>query len=52
MDDYTIIGDVLDQALEHDLAVEVIYWALKYMKENPTTTPAAAMTLGILEWLK
>ena len=47
-----IISQVLDQALEYGLEVEVIYWALKAMKEDSSLTPAQAMTLGVLEWVK
>jgi predicted RNA methylase len=46
------IGYMLDSALEYGLEVEVIYWALKYMKENPTTSPAEAFALGVAEWVK
>lgn len=51
-EDLVVIGDVLDQALESGLEVEVIYWALQAMKLNPTMTPAEAMSLGVLEWIK
>lgn len=46
------ISVLLDNALEHGLEVEVIYYALKYMKENPTVTPAEAFLLGVSEWVK
>lgn len=52
MNEFNTIGDVLDQAIEYGLEVEVIYWALKYMKEDPSISPAEAMTLGVLEWVK
>ena len=46
------ISDMLDTALEYELEVEVIYWALKYMKEDPKVTPAQAFALGVAEWVK
>jgi hypothetical protein len=46
------IGVGLDAALEHGLELEVIYFALKYMRENPNVTPAEAFALGITEWIK
>ena len=46
------IDQMLDSAIEFGLEVEVIYWALKYMKEDPTVTPAEAFALGVAEWLK
>lgn len=46
------IDEMLDSAMEFGLEVEVIYWALKYMKENPTATPAEAFALGVAEWVK
>jgi len=46
------IGAGLDAALEHGLELEVIYFALKYMRENPNVTPAEAFALGITEWIK
>lgn len=46
------IGVGLDAALENGLELEVIYFALKYMKENPNVTPAEAFALGVTEWIK
>ena len=51
-DQLQVISKVLDQALEYGLEVETIYWALRKMQEDPTTTPAEAMTFGIIEWVK
>jgi hypothetical protein len=47
-----VISTILDQALEHGLEVETIYWALKAMQQTPTMKPSEAMALGILEWVK
>lgn len=46
------IDKMLDSAMEFGLEVEAIYWALKYIKENPTVTPAEAFALGVAEWVK
>jgi hypothetical protein len=46
------IGDSLDIALEHGMEVEVIYFALMHMKNNPEATPVEAFVLGITELLK
>ena len=47
-----IISNQLDIALDFGMEVEVIYHALNYMKENPTTTPAEAFLLGITQLVK
>lgn len=46
------IGNMLDVALEYGYEVEVIYYALKMMKENPKLNPVEAFTLGVTEWIK
>lgn len=50
--DLQVIDQVLDQAIESGLEVEVIYWALRAMKENSKLTPSEAMVLGVTEWIK
>ena len=47
-----VIDSQLDKAIEYGMEVEVIYFALKYMKENPSSTPAEAFVMGITEWVK
>lgn len=51
-EDAKVIDEVLDQAIEAGLEVEVIYWALRTMKDNPKLTPSEAMILGVTEWIK
>lgn len=46
------IADFLEGAKEYDLEVEVIQLALKAMKEDSRLTPAMAMRIGFLEWVK
>jgi hypothetical protein len=47
-----VIDSQLDLAIEYGMEVEVIYFALKYMKENPSVTPAEAFVMGVTEWIK
>ena len=35
-----------------DLNVEVVQWALMYIRNNPDLTPAQAMKCGYEEWVK
>ena len=51
-DEMQAIGDMLDTALEFGMEIEVIYHALKYMKEDPSVTPAQAFALGVTEWVR
>jgi hypothetical protein len=46
------IDQMLDSAIEFGLEVEVIFWAMKYIKENPDASPAEAFALGIAEWVR
>lgn len=46
------IDKALDTAIEYGMEVEVIYFALKYIQENPKISPAEAFALGITEWVK
>lgn len=47
-----LIDSQLDKAIEFGMEVEVIYFALKYMKENPSVSPAEAFVMGVTEWIK
>ena len=46
------IADFLEGASEYELQVEVIQFALQAMKEDSRLTPAMAMRIGFLEWVK
>ena len=46
------IDQMLDKVLEFGMETEVIFWALKYMKEHPEVSPAEAFALGVAEWVK
>lgn len=52
VEDMKHVAEALDHANEHGLQVEVVTWALKYMKENPSLTITEAVTLGYFEWIK
>ena len=42
----------LQRSREENLDVEVVTWALRYMKENPSLTISEAITMGFYEWVK
>lgn len=50
--DMKVISVLLDEAMEHGLEVEVIYSALKIMREDETITPAQAFQEGMNEWIR
>lgn len=47
-----LIDEQLDEAIDLGLEIEVIYWALIAMKNNPELTPSQAFVLGLTEWIK
>ena len=49
---FEVIDNLLDKAIEHGMGVEVSYYALKYAKEHPEVSPAEAFLLGVTEWVK
>ena len=44
------ISTILKEAYSNGLAIEVIYFALKAMKSNPSLTVVEAMICGCDEW--
>ena len=46
------VSFALANAYQMSLEVEVVTWALKYMKENPNLTIDEAITMGYSEWVK
>jgi len=50
--DMDTIAMVLEQSSEENFVVEVVTWALRYMKENPSLTISEAITMGFYEWVK
>ena len=47
-----VISVLLDEAMNEGLEVEVIYYALKYMREEETMTPSQAFQEAMNEWVK
>ena len=47
-----VISVLLDEAMNEGLEVEVIYSALKYMREEETMTPSQAFQVAMDEWVK
>jgi len=50
--DIDIVAEYIKDAAKYGLVVEVVYFALKYMKENPDIDIADAMDYGYWEWCK
>jgi hypothetical protein len=57
-DTYSLVSEMdavataLEQSREEGLEVEVVTWALRYMKNDPTLTISEAITMGYYEWVK
>jgi hypothetical protein len=49
---YMTLMDSLDSAKEEGLEVEVVYTALKSMKQDPQLSISEAIELGMKEWVK
>jgi hypothetical protein len=52
VEEFKTINTVLQDAEQYNQQVEVVYYALKYMKENPKLTITEAIMLGHDEWIK
>jgi hypothetical protein len=50
--DMKVISVLLDEAMEHGLEIEVIYSALKTMREDDAVSPLQAMQIAMDEWIK
>ena len=50
--DMKVISVLLDEAMEQGLEVEVIYNALKLMREDDALTPSQAFQEAMNEWVK
>lgn len=48
--DIDIVAKAIVRAEEFQLTTEVVWSALKAMKENPTLTIEQAITIGLEEW--
>ena len=47
-----VISVLLEEAMDNGLEVEVVYAALKAMREDDAITPAQAFQIGMDEWIK
>lgn len=50
--DMKLISMLLEEAMNNGLEVEVIYGALKVMREDDAITPAQAFQIAADEWIK
>jgi len=48
----SLIGDLLNESKEYALDPEVIFYALKSIRENPELEPYEAFAIGHSEWIK
>ena len=51
-DDLQSVEFYLTEAYNRGLSVEVVTWALKFMKENSSISIQEAMALASSEWIK
>jgi hypothetical protein len=42
----------LEEAKEYHMETEIVVWALKYMKDDPTLTIKQAMAYSFNDWIK
>jgi hypothetical protein len=47
-----VISVLLDEAMEQGLELEIIYSALKAMREDDAITPSQAMQHAMNDWIK
>jgi hypothetical protein len=47
-----IVYAFIRDAQKYDLVSEVVYFALKYIQDNPDTNIEDAMNYGYMEWIK
>lgn len=50
--DMAVISTLLDEAMQCGLEIEVIYTALKTMREDDSISPVAAFQYAVDEWIK
>jgi hypothetical protein len=51
-DEIKKINSLLSEAIDAGLEAEVVYTALKTMREDETLSPSQAMTIGVEEWVR
>ena len=50
--DMAVISTLLDEAMEFGLEIEVIYTALKTMRDDDAISPSQAFQHAMDEWIK
>jgi len=50
IDELTEIDRILSNVENHGLVIEVVYTALKEMKENPSSSPLLALQIASEDW--
>lgn len=50
--DLSVVQFAVDEAGEWGLQAEVVYFALRAMRDNPTLSIGEAITIGLNEWVK
>jgi|TARA_B110000908_G_C10058244_1_gene359378 uncharacterized membrane protein YjjP (DUF1212 family) len=50
IDELTEIDRILSNVENHGLVIEVVYTALKEMKENPNSSPLLALQIASEDW--
>lgn len=51
-EEMNIVQTALKESEDWGLHTEIVTWALKYMKDDPSLTIGQAITMGYLEWMK
>lgn len=49
---FDVIASYIEDADKYGLVPEVVYFALKYMKNNPDKSIEDAISYGYYEWVK
>lgn len=52
LNEWEAVHEALKVAAEFDLQTEVVLYAFKYLKENPSLTIDEVMTMSLNEWIK
>jgi hypothetical protein len=52
LEEYEAVRNAIKGASEYGLEIEVVVFALKYMKQDPKLTVEQAIKLGFEEWVK
>ena len=51
-DTFYVVADYIEEAGKYGLIAEVVYFALRYMKNNPEVSIEDAISYGFYEWVK